>query len=472
MLGAPMKRGEELLGIVITGNRSHKRFTAREVTFLQTLADFAAIAIANTRQLTMSQDASAALRVAYQQLQRSTEATERGVELQTRLSELVLAGTTPGELLAALADSLSGELAIIDVDRKLLAATDEGAGQSLLDGISEVIADRVFAEDDPVMLRHASGESFQLLVRLRAGGEPLGILALLTTSIEHNEQRLLQAAASPIGFLLVHERAQADAERSVRGELLDDLISNKSLSPNTLRRRAERIGWDASTDYVIVVTDSGAIDPHRIRLAGGRLATERRGLMTEREERLVLLLPSASPQELVVDLESAFRSHEGGRPTVAIGRVTSGAEKIPSAHRGTQQALTLALALGQAGSIVFADQTSALGIILGATQPDELADFVERTLGSLLEHDRTRRSDLVATLEFWFASDGHMNNAAAAAHVHVNTLYKRMARIDELLGAGWRKADERLQIQLALRLRRLAAGLDSRDGGSRANAAT
>ena len=42
---------------------------------------------------------------------------------------------------------------------------------------------------------------------------------------------------------------------------------------------------------------------------------------------------------------------------------------------------------------------------------------------------------------------------------HVNTLYKRMERIDELLGDGWRGSDRRLQIQLALRLRRLAVEL-------------
>jgi DNA-binding PucR family transcriptional regulator len=44
--------------------------------------------------------------------------------------------------------------------------------------------------------------------------------------------------------------------------------------------------------------------------------------------------------------------------------------------------------------------------------------------------------------------------------VHVNTLYRRLERIDELLGAQWRAADRRLDLHLAIRLRRLMDRLD------------
>jgi hypothetical protein len=460
MLGAPMKRGEELLGIVITGNRSHKRFAAREVALLQTLADFAAIAIANARQLSTSLGASEALANNYESLQRRTEATARIAELHMHLSHLVLAGTSLQELANHLGVSVNGELIVIDVDRRVLATSSGTSGESVLEILAATELEHVLADDEPLTVLGATGAPSRLFVPLRSKTEPLGVLCLTKLALQGSDLPSLQAGALPIALFLTHERAQADAERVGRGELLDDLMSSKSLSPNVLTRRADRVGWDPDDSYVVVVLDSGPVDAHRVRLAGGRLAAERRGLMTEREEKLVLLLPAASPEALLPDLARAFPAHEGGRPTLAVSRATSGAKQIPATHAETQQALALALALGHAGSVVFAEQTNALGIILGSTQPNELAAFIDRTLGAVLQHDRQRRSDLIPTLEAWFACDGHMGRTASAAHIHVNTLYKRMSRIDELLGEGWREPDARLQIQLALRLRQLAAAFD------------
>ena len=49
------------------------------------------------------------------------------------------------------------------------------------------------------------------------------------------------------------------------------------------------------------------------------------------------------------------------------------------------------------------------------------------------------------------------DRAAAALHVHVNTVAQRLERIGTLLGAGWQEPDRALEIQLALRLHRLGA---------------
>jgi GAF domain-containing protein len=430
MLGAPMKRGDELLGIVITGNRSHKRFTAHDVTLLQSLADYAAIAIANARELTMSLESSADLRAAYETLRRRAEGAERVAVLQTHLSRLVLAGTDLQTLATTVAELLDGMLTIVDADRRILACGGT-----------------------------APEESEDVFVPMLAGNEPLGDLHLQKRTLTDEDLASVRAAALPVALYLTHQRAQADAERVVRGELLDDLIDGRSLSPDVLARRAGRIGWDPHGAYVLVVADFGDADAHRVRLAGGRFVAERRGLMTERAGRLVLLLPAAEPDDLVADLSHALRVRDGAQPTIAVGRRSLDPGRIPEAHEEAQQALTLALALGHRGGTVFAERADALGIILGSTRPDQLAEFIDRTVGRLLDHDRDRDSDLVSTLETWFECDGHMGNTASAAHIHVNTLYRRLDRIDELLGNGWRSPDERLQVQLALRLRRLASDL-------------
>ncbi|MGA8978635.1 MAG: helix-turn-helix domain-containing protein, partial [Pedococcus sp.] len=53
-------------------------------------------------------------------------------------------------------------------------------------------------------------------------------------------------------------------------------------------------------------------------------------------------------------------------------------------------------------------------------------------------------------------------HAATQLHVHVNTVSQRLERISALLGPHWQQPDPALELQLALRLRRLSAGVSPR----------
>lgn len=62
---------------------------------------------------------------------------------------------------------------------------------------------------------------------------------------------------------------------------------------------------------------------------------------------------------------------------------------------------------------------------------------------------------LVGTLVAYFAAGSSPRHAAGELHVHVNTVAQRLARVSALLGDDWQHPDRALEIQLALRMRRL-----------------
>jgi DNA-binding PucR family transcriptional regulator len=76
-------------------------------------------------------------------------------------------------------------------------------------------------------------------------------------------------------------------------------------------------------------------------------------------------------------------------------------------------------------------------------------------LGAVTDYDARRGSDLIGTLEAWFAAGASPRRAAAELHVHVNTVAQRLERVAALLGADWAEPARALEIQLALHLRRL-----------------
>src|SRR5262249_51523180 len=80
-----------------------------------------------------------------------------------------------------------------------------------------------------------------------------------------------------------------------------------------------------------------------------------------------------------------------------------------------------------------------------------LADFVEQRLAPL----RGQRGELVKTLEAFCAHGGHKTETAKALHLERQSLYKRLARIEALIGAELDDEDTRLGLHLALRARQV-----------------
>jgi DNA-binding PucR family transcriptional regulator len=84
-----------------------------------------------------------------------------------------------------------------------------------------------------------------------------------------------------------------------------------------------------------------------------------------------------------------------------------------------------------------------------------VAPYLTATLGPVLEYDERRGTQLVQTLEAYFASGRTIARTAEALHVHGNTVTQRLDRIGRLLGEPWQEPERQLEIQLALRLNRL-----------------
>ena len=91
------------------------------------------------------------------------------------------------------------------------------------------------------------------------------------------------------------------------------------------------------------------------------------------------------------------------------------------------------------------------------SSPD-IDGYVAAHLGPLLDYDARRGSELVKTLRAYFDAGGSPRHAASTLHVHVNTVSQRLERISALLGPDWQRPDSALELQLALRLRRLSEG--------------
>ncbi|MAT06581.1 MAG: hypothetical protein CL424_16195 [Acidimicrobiaceae bacterium] len=91
--------------------------------------------------------------------------------------------------------------------------------------------------------------------------------------------------------------------------------------------------------------------------------------------------------------------------------------------------------------------------LLASTPTDDLAGFVDQTIGALVDHDRLHRTDLVETLGIWLETR-NMAEASRRLHVHYNTFKNRLDRIESILGPVVSDAARALECEVAIYISR------------------
>ena len=199
-----------------------------------------------------------------------------------------------------------------------------------------------------------------------------------------------------------------------------------------------------------------AADPQRAGRAAVAFARRLSGLAGEHRGAVVVVVPGEDARGVGADLQAAI-SAAGGRATVGVAATSDALheDRLVAAHAEARRCLDTLVRLGRVGEVSDPAGLGVARLLLGDNDPEHVAAFVESMIGPVRAWDERRGTGLVDTLEAWFASGGRLKEAAAALHVHPNTVTQRLDRIGELLGDGWRDPSRSLDLQLALRLERL-----------------
>jgi hypothetical protein len=430
LLGVPVRAGGRTLGVLFAAERSTRPFGESEVSLLTGLAGHAAVAIENARLFDAERTSSSELRA-------SAAAVDRAIVLHERLTEAVVRGGGPAEVVQALADVLRAPVQLVDSADRPLAGPDLRAPSPA----------ELFASQGPhTVVLPGEGDAILVLCPVIAAEDYLGSLVVRGQgSADDAEVRLLERGALGIALSLVQERAVTEAASRSRGELLTALVEGGE--PDTLERRAAAVRVDLSREHVLALVD--VADPIG-RSACIEAARRADGLVVDRAGHTLLLVPAGT------DL-SVLAAHG----TAGVSPSVRGAAALPAAYAAARQCLTAALALGKKNLVASAETLGVYRFLLAAGGEDGATEFIDRTVGPLLAHDEAKGTDLAHTLEEYLASGRQHTATAERLHIHPNTLYQRLTRIGAVLGEGWREPDQALDLHVALRLHRLSGQLRS-----------
>lgn len=434
-------------------------------------------------------------------LNRRAELEERGVQMYRRLAQCITMGKGLDAIVATLGEITGKAVALQDHTLRLkLAFVPPGfyPGEPEISSMLESPAwhgewpqGHALVSTAPPIARFALPDlgvarySSQVIVY----DYVVGYVSVLAPEEELSDidRVAVGRAASVCAIEMAKEHAVVEAENRTRGELMDSLLANDATAEEALAERALGLGFDLEQPVVAVVfgyergqrgTASGPSERGVTGILREEVATrEPQALLKTRDTSVIALLPLGPGEADSALLErragqngpSGFervrrrveniRQHAlrrvRGSLAAGIGRPGQGVAGVRKSFREAEQALSISQRLLGGNRTTAFDELRIYRLLLPLVGSGELRSFSDEVLGRLVDYDGKHSGELVKTLEVFFASDGNLQRAADALFLHRNTLAYRLERIEEIAKVDLRDPDDRLCLQLALKIRDL-----------------
>jgi DNA-binding PucR family transcriptional regulator len=224
--------------------------------------------------------------------------------------------------------------------------------------------------------------------------------------------------------------------------------------PDGAGQRDSCVGWHTDGDPVLrrIVSAAQAV-------SAGASA---RPLIGARSGFVVMLWPlgpdvSHRPAEVAHALRRYVASRTGATISTCLADASMTLAQLASAFRLATGALRLIQAGGRSDQLISLDQLGIFRILLAVEDPTALRDYADELLRPLREYDLAHQGELMQTLRGYLDNDLNASRAAAALHIHANTLTYRLRRVEEIAGVRLKSTDDILQLGLALAIDRLGS---------------
>ncbi len=242
------------------------------------------------------------------------------------------------------------------------------------------------------------------------------------------------------------ERFVALSERRYAAELFDLVLAGESQHP-AVAARLRTFGIDPAR--AIVALHASTPDPPKHLGSVETLLrhADVQAAVAPHAEGISLVV--AWPTGDVGALARALHERLGDDIAVGAGSIAANAHGLRRSVIESRHACAFAHRRRDAGYATH-DAVASNAMLL-AIQDDAVIDAFVEQLRPLTEQDAARGSALVATLEAFLSNGSRYAETAARLHVHVNTLRKRLERIEILTGRDLTRTDDVVDLYLALR---------------------
>jgi PucR family transcriptional regulator, purine catabolism regulatory protein len=422
-------------------------------------------------------------------------------DVHQRFTEIVLAGGGLGEIAENLSTLIQNPILIVGPERRVLAAAESIESNGLFAQLISKHGDHQQLEASELgdsaksakaattrRTLHVGSESIACAVRpIRVGASLYGSIIAVLSNQDLNDGMVMAIdhAATVAAIDIMKQHAILNVERRFQADFLDDLLSGRIQSQEAVSARANALAWNLDRPALVMVIafhhagqdpaqrwrNHGSFRRDGVRLIDLARTTlqklDHSAILWERSDSLVALLgePCARQNQPALvrqaSMQFAKQINEDlhiaggeGCSTIGVGRAYSDPLKLHLSYEEARQALTIGAKVWGSGAVTHFEDLGVYRILHHHADKAELDSFAEEILGKLIEYDRKRNTDLVATLDMLLDCNLNISVAARRLYLHYNSLRYRLQKIEELIGPFVDDAHQRFNLQFALRIRK------------------
>ncbi|PLR78324.1 hypothetical protein CU633_05805 [Bacillus sp. V3-13] len=397
----PLLYRDQCIGVLVVDNfETDSDFLSEDIYVIESIADQAAIAIMNSKL--------------YKELEEKNHQLENSLLIHQKFTQLVLEGKGVEPILTLLSQFL-----------QCPASYSESA-------------------QDP-------SQSFSIT----RGRDTFGFIVLKKSlnTLTNIEKSALEHAATAIALELVKQNDLYDKELSIREEFFQQLVDEQSVT--LLTSMVHQLSWNPEgkiqciliDGYEALLWDTKAVLEKAKVIRSieqiARLNCEK-PLVFTKAYQVIIVIPFIKKM-IGETIAHAIMNRWPGKCVIGIGREVSIKAIGESLHEAKE-----AVHYGRKRKTPHVTTYSNLGFERLSTKIEATAidRFIEDRLGMLMEMNQ----EYFHTLATYIDLNGSNKDTVEKLHIHSNTLYYRLKKIEETLNVSFQNKEDWLNIMLAYKL--------------------
>lgn len=389
---------------------------------------------------------------------------ERGMEVHESLERLVLAERGLPAVMRGIAGAVGGAAVLLD-DRGTEHARhpqERGIGKEALEALQAEVAERsrdsrqalFVPEQGPLAARAVAvpvpiggnGQGGRWLVVMRRRG-----------AADELERLVARQGALVVALELMRDRVVRDTERRLAGDVLAEALGGR-LSAEELRGRLRPFNVSGRVCVLLFDIENPEDAQEALTAALGGGGVPALVAVNAAAGRPLLCALAATGDRDPVDVAREARgalAAAGTKVRAAASRPCDLGELRRAFHEARCALQATAMANGSGTEVASHRDLGAFTLLLSLQDDDALRTYADNLLRPIEHGEGEYGPELLRSLEAFIERNGQWERAARDLYCHRHTLRYRIRRIEELTGRDLGKAQDRIELWLALRAREL-----------------
>lgn len=461
LISVPLILENKAFGVMTVQQlESQGQLTKNDVNLLQNFTAQAAIAIKNANLYQNAQDQLDEITALTAELTEKNERLLKRAEIHETLTQLSLQNKSLEFMIFEINRIMNRDVFFFDyLETRLYQKRKIDYQQARIDELSYIFQDKT----KPFYLNSFyQSETKAYVYPLLSDRVSLGYFIIpLETPLSALDKVTIEQASSVLALEMTKRKTQAEVYYKRTQELFHDLLHTKDLEK--LESIGEALGIDKKSSYMVLLLKVESYrdlftlenEIHRLIIKIKRQIPTQKKILFGFHNKITVLLPTTA-HDKIDDLIDKLQTHlfKWGEQTETLiyGGLSTfyqGIDKISISYDEAKKSLSYAI--GRRKTDIIHYRKMGVDRLFATQSSSDIANYINEILSPLCTV-KAQKNELEKTLFTYIKSNKSIIDSSEKLHIHKNTLYQRLKKIEDLLQLDLENPDDFLQIQLACHL--------------------